>query len=149
MSFLYPAFLFALFAIAIPIIIHLFNFRKFRVVYFSNVKFLQNVLLETKAKSKLKHLLILLMRILAIASAVIAFAQPYIPENTTQNVSSGIVSLHVDNSFSMDAEGKDGNLLEVAKNKARNIVSAFPAGTKFLLTTNDKEFNSQIGRAHV
>src|SRR3989339_73291 len=152
MSFLYPTFLFALFAIAIPIIIHLFNFRKFRVVYFSNVKFLQNVLLETKAKSKLKHLLILLLRILTIAAAVIAFAQPFIPDNTSRkNPASGIVSIHIDNSFSMDAEGKEGNLLEVAKNKARSIATAFPAGTKFLLTTNDRDFGShhQINKEQV
>ena len=47
MQFLYPGFLFALAAIAIPIIIHLFNFRKFKKVYFTNVAFLKEIKHET------------------------------------------------------------------------------------------------------
>ena len=66
MKFAYPAVLFALFAVAIPIIIHLFNFRKFKKIYFSNVSFLREVKKESQSKSKLKHLLILASRILAI-----------------------------------------------------------------------------------
>ena len=81
MKFLYPQFLYALTALAIPIIIHLFNFRKFKTIYFSNVRFLKEVKQQTKAQSELKHLLILLSRLLAITSLVLAFAQPYIPEN--------------------------------------------------------------------
>ena len=81
MKFAYPEFLYALFAIAIPIIIHLFNFRKFKKIYFSNVEFLKEVQQETQAKSKLKHLLILLSTILAIAFLVFAFAQPFVPSS--------------------------------------------------------------------
>ena len=80
MKFLYPQFLWALFAIAIPIIIHLFNFRRFKRVYFSNVALLKQVDLETKKSSKVRHLLVLLARILAITCLVLAFAQPYFPE---------------------------------------------------------------------
>ena len=47
MKFAYPEFLYALFAIAIPIVIHLFNFRKFKKIYFSNVEFLKEVQQET------------------------------------------------------------------------------------------------------
>src|SRR5690606_15816754 len=82
MKFVYPEFLYALFAIAIPIVIHLFNFRKFKKIYFSNVQFLKEVTQETQSKSKLKHLLILISRILAISFLVFAFAQPYIPTNS-------------------------------------------------------------------
>ncbi|MDO9613526.1 MAG: BatA domain-containing protein, partial [Bacteroidota bacterium] len=41
MSFLYPVFLFALLALAIPVIIHLFNFRRYKTLYFSNVTLLK------------------------------------------------------------------------------------------------------------
>ena len=51
MKFLYPQFLYALALVAIPIIIHLFNFRKFRTVYFSNVQFLKSVKEKTKSQS--------------------------------------------------------------------------------------------------
>ncbi|MCX6256715.1 MAG: BatA domain-containing protein [Bacteroidia bacterium] len=138
MSFLFPGFLFALSAVSIPIIIHLFNFRKYKTVYFSNIKFLWNIKQETKAKSQLKHLLVLLCRILAIASLVLAFAQPYIPvSGKIKSNAKEIAGIYLDNSFSMEAESSDGNVLEVAKNKIRNITGAYRAGTEFLFLTND------------
>ena len=79
MKFAHPEILWALLALAIPILVHLFNFRKFRRVQFSNVAFLKEVQQETKSKSKLKHLLILASRLLAILFIVFAFAQPFIP----------------------------------------------------------------------
>ncbi|MFN5705890.1 MAG: BatA domain-containing protein, partial [bacterium] len=80
MNFVYPSFLFALSAIAIPIIIHLIQLRKYKRLYFSNVKFLQNIEQEQRKSNKLKNLLILLVRILTIICLVLAFAQPYIPQ---------------------------------------------------------------------
>ncbi len=137
-QFLYPEFLFALFAVAIPIIIHLFNFRRYKTVYFSNVRFLKNIKEETQSKSKLKHILVLISRILAITALVLAFAQPYIPENKDNKVvNNQIVSIYIDNSFSMEADSKFGNLLEVAKNKAINISDTYKADAKFLLITNE------------
>ena len=79
MQFIYPAFLWALAALAIPIIIHLFYFRRFKKVAFSNVKFLQEVKEETSMRSRLRNLLVLLVRCLALAALVFAFAQPFIP----------------------------------------------------------------------
>lgn len=144
MNFTYPAFLFALSAIAIPIIIHLFNFRKFKTVYFSNVRFLKEVKQETQAKSKLKHLLVLAARILAILFLVFAFAQPYIPLNN-KKIAAGdkLVSIFVDNSFSMDAINKNGTLLDEAKKRATEIVSAYKPTDRFQLLTNDFEGKHQ------
>lgn len=140
MSFLYPAFLFALAAVAIPVIIHLFNFRSYKTVYFSNLNFLKNIKQETKARSQLKHLLVLLMRILAIAAIVIAFAQPYIPVSDAKvNPKKDMVGIYIDNSFSMDAESRYGKLIEVAKKRARSIAEAYPANTDFVFLTNDFE----------
>ncbi|HAX95700.1 MAG TPA: hypothetical protein DCY35_04150, partial [Prolixibacteraceae bacterium] len=98
MRFLYPAFLFALFAIIIPILIHLFSFRKFTTVYFSNVNYLKNIKRESKRKSQLKHLLMLLARIMAITCLVFLFAQPYIPpDNQEQKITAGIINIYIDN----------------------------------------------------
>jgi len=63
MSFLYPYFLFALLAVAIPIIIHLFNFKRFKTIYFSNVELIKLIKKEARKKSKLKKLVILTSRI--------------------------------------------------------------------------------------
>ncbi|PLW99845.1 MAG: hypothetical protein C0594_16555, partial [Marinilabiliales bacterium] len=107
MQFLYPGFLYALSALSIPIIIHLFNFRKYKTVYFSNVAFIKDVKKETKAKSQLKNLLILLFRLLTITALVMAFAQPYIPTNNSMKQNKKEKACrYIENSFSMDAEGK-------------------------------------------
>lgn len=79
MSFLYPTFFWALLIIGVPIIIHLFNFRIYKTVYFSNIKFLQNIKDASESKSKLKNLIILILRILVISALVLAFARPYVP----------------------------------------------------------------------
>lgn len=138
MKFLFPTFLFALFAVAIPVIIHLFSFKRHKTVYFSNVDFLKDIKKESKKQSILKQLLILAARILAITFLVFAFAQPYIPTNQdAQRQPNQIVAVYVDNSFSMNALSEQGQLLEVARNKALEICLAYPSGTKFRLFTND------------
>ena len=122
MEFLYSQFLYALALVAIPIIIHLFNFRKFKTVYFSNLRFLKSVKEKTKSQSQLKHLLILLSRILAISSIVFAFAQPYLPdENTNNKANHFAANIYIDNSFSMDGENQSGRLLQTAQKQANCI----------------------------
>jgi len=141
-SFLYPVFLFALFAALIPVIIHLFNFRRYKIVYFSNLKFLQNLQNQTQSTSNLKHLLILICRILVIIFLVFAFAQPFIPSSKSIKFQNqNIVSIYIDNSFSMDAESKYGKMIEIAKKKSKDITDAYSSDTKFLLITND--YNSK------
>ncbi len=138
MKFLYPQFLYALALIAIPIIIHLFNFRKFRTVYFSNVQFLKSVKEKTKSQSKLKHLLILFSRILAITALVLAFSQPYIPvDKSSQKAKKYAVSIYIDNSFSMNAENEKGRLLLNAKQHAQAIVDAYSNSDEFYILYND------------
>lgn len=138
MKFLFPAFLFALFTIAVPVIIHLFSFKRHKTVYFSNVEFLKDIKKESKKQSRLKQLLILAARILTIIFLVFAFAQPYIPTNRdAQKQVNQLVAIYVDNSFSMNALSEQGQLLEVARNKALEICLAYPGGTKFRLFTND------------
>ena len=138
MSFLYPSFLFALFAISIPIIIHFFNFRSYKTVYFSNTTFLKNIKSQTRSKSTLKHLLILLMRILTVAALVFAFSKPFIPVNnkTTNNIDA-VVGIYIDNSFSTQSEGKYGKIIDVEKNRALNIIEAYPENQKFLYLNNN------------
>ncbi len=144
MKFLYPQFLWALFAIAIPIIIHLFNFRRFKKVQFSNLAMLKKVELQTNKRSKLRHILVLFSRILAIASLVIAFAQPYFPTNSEVIVAGKkSISIYLDNSFSMGMESPDGDLLYLAKQKAIDIANSYKPTDEFQLLTNDFEGKHQ------
>ncbi|RNL54002.1 vWA domain-containing protein [Pedobacter jejuensis] len=144
MNFLYPGFLFALLSVAIPIIIHLFNFRKFKKVYFSNVQLLKEVEQQNSSKEKLKNLLILFARILAIIFLVLAFAQPYIPLNNQKTTAlNNAVSVYIDNSYSMEAVNKDGNLLDEAKRRAKELIKGFGINDRFQLLTNDFEGKHQ------
>ncbi len=131
-----PQLLYFLFAIAIPILIHLFNFRKHKTIYFSSIRFLKEIKEDNRKKANLKNILILLSRILAISFLVLAFAKPYIPSNTIQKSSKDIF-IYIDNSFSMDAENENGRLLAIAKQKANSIYKSYPTESNFWLITND------------
>src|ERR1700757_1756281 len=131
MSFLYPSFLFALAALSIPIIVHLFNFRRYKKIFFTNVRFLKEVQQESRAKSTLKRLLILTSRLLALGCLVMAFAQPILPGEHVVKKGVRMISLYIDNSFSMQAANKNGTLLEDAKHKATEIIKASSASDKF------------------
>jgi hypothetical protein len=137
MSFLYPSILFFIGLIALPVIIHLFRFRKFRIVYFSNLRFLRDATLETRSRSRLKHLLVLLCRILAILALVFAFSQPFLPGGIQQTTSDQIVAIYIDNSFSMQQQGETGTMLEEARSAAIDIISAYPPSTRFIVISND------------
>jgi hypothetical protein len=144
MQFVYPGFLFALFAISIPIIIHLFNFRRYKKIVFSDIRFLKQVIEKNQKQQNIKNWLVLLCRILAISFLVIAFAQPYLPYQKNKSIQKDkTVSIFVDNSFSMSAMGKDGELLETAKNKARQIVDVYKSDCQFQLLSNDFEGKHQ------
>ncbi len=143
MQFLFPSFLWALLALAIPVIIHLFYFRRFKKVYFTNVKYLKEIKEETSNKNKLKNLLVLLARCLALTALVLAFAQPFIPKDG--NIKAGInhVSLFVDNSYSMTATKEDVPLLDYAKDKARAVIEAYSEEDWYQILTHDFEGRHQ------
>ncbi len=143
MQFLYPTSLFALATILIPIIIHLFHFRRFKTVYFTNVKFLKEVKEETSNRNKVKHLLVLLSRILAIAGLVFAFAQPFIPQGDEVKTGEKAVSVFVDNSYSMSSLNAEVPLIEKAKQRAKEIIEAYNVEDRFQILTMDFEGRHQ------
>ena len=117
---------------------HLFHFRRYKKVYFSNVALLREMQEETKRQSNLRRLLILAARILAVVFLVLAFAQPYIPNKLTQKTEqTAYVSVFLDNSFSMGGNDSYGMLLEHGKNRVREIVAAYKPSDNFQLVTND------------
>lgn len=139
MSFLHPGFLYALFALAVPIILHFFSLKKYKKVYFSNFTFLEALQQQRKNSSKLKNLLLLLLRLVVLTAIVFAFASPYFSPRQSGQVSGKQeqVILYADNSFSMSNTGSKGSLLDEAKKCLFDIVSTYPTGTSFTLLTND------------
>jgi hypothetical protein len=144
MAFLYPGFLFALLALAIPVIIHLFNFRQYKKVYFSNVQFLKDVQKQQSSRRNLKNRLILAARMLALAFLVMAFAKPFLPaQNAADAGKQQAVSIFVDNSYSMQTLNREGSLLDEAKRRAKEIASAYAINDRFQLITQDFEGKQQ------
>lgn len=140
MAFLFPLFLFSLLCVGIPILIHLFNFRRYKKIYFTNVKYLLDVEKEAKSRNRLKNIILLTLRMLAIICLVFAFTQPFFPKkNSTVSPGRKYVAIYLDNSFSMNNETKEGQLLEVAKKKVEEVVKYYKNEDKFQLLCNQPE----------
>lgn len=137
MSFVYPSFLWALTALSIPIIIHLFNFRKTTRIYFSNTKLLRQVKQETTQKRKLKQYLVLASRLLFILFLVLAFAQPFLPANEQLSAGKNKI-IYIDNSQSMTLPVEDKfRSFDAAITFVQEIADVFPPDTRYQLITND------------
>ena len=111
MQFYHPEVLYALVLLIIPILVHLFQLRRFKTEYFTNVKFLKKISLQTRKSSRVKKWLVLASRLLALAAMILAFAQPYFPSRNLYAKGAEMV-IFLDNSYSMEAFGKKGKLLE-------------------------------------
>lgn len=134
----HPLYLIGLVAAGIPIAIHLLHLRRYRKVYFSNVQLLQALQQEHRRKERLRQWLVLAMRILAILFLVLAFCQPVIPHKEGAMQPGGtVVSVYLDNSYSMERGDREGSLLETGRQKAREIAAAYPRDAQFQLLTCD------------
>ncbi len=145
MYFLYPNFLWALSLLAIPIIIHFFNIRRYKRVYFSHTQIIKSITQQSQVKNKLKEYLILIERLLAMLFLILAFAQPTLHDKK-QNIwtqKHGEVVIYIDNSFSMENIGNYAKLFETAIGKAKEILSSFSKSAKFIILTNDSEIKSE------
>ncbi|MFY0653725.1 MAG: BatA domain-containing protein [Cyclobacteriaceae bacterium] len=137
MSFLYPSFLWGLLALAIPIIVHLFNFRKAKKIYFSNVSFLENVKESSSSKMKLKYWLVLASRLLLVFFLVLAFAQPFLPGNE-KGMDSTLVKIYLDNSqSSSNLTESEISGLDLGVGYMDEIIKLYPKQTQYQIITND------------
>ena len=135
MFFLQPSFLWGLFAVSVPIIIHLLNRRRHRTVQWAAMQFLLKATRESRGKKRLRHLLILASRALAIAALIFAAALPVI----NQFIGSGggkpdLVVLVLDRSLSMETKpnGGDRPRRELAIQRLRDSLADL-SGTRVVL----------------
>lgn len=137
MQFAFPLFLIALASILIPLIIHLFYFQRYKTEYFSNVRFLKELVEEKQTRSRLQNILVLLARIFFLVFLVLAFAQPFLQDNKkSENERPDFVSIFIDNSFSMEGLSSETPVFQVAVNRAKEIIHSYPEGTSFQILTN-------------
>ena len=141
MQFKHPELLYFLFLLVIPILVHLFQLRKFKTEYFTNVKFLKELALQTRKSSKLKKYLLLATRMLLLAFMIIAFAQPFFKAKDSKNATNELYIV-LDNSFSMQAKGQKGELL---KRAVQDLLEHTPENANFsLITCSENYWNTDI-----
>ena len=121
MNFLSPLFLGGLAALAIPVIIHLINREKRVVVQFPSLMFLHKIPYRSVRRQKIRHLLLLLLRCLALLLFVAAFARPWF--DRSKHAGAGASGAHevvilIDRSFSMGY----GDRWKAALDKAGEII---------------------------
>ncbi|MCK0131140.1 BatA domain-containing protein [Flavobacteriaceae bacterium F08102] len=141
MQFKHPEILFALFLLIIPIVVHLFQLRRFQKVPFTNVQFLKEVELQTRKSATLKKWLILFTRLLLFTALIFAFAQPYLANSKQQKPTQ--THIYLDNSFSMQAQGESGELF---KRALQDIIAEGDESTNFNLFTNDGTYLDLNGK---
>lgn len=134
MQFKHPELLYAFFLLLIPILVHLFQLRKFKKEAFTNVDFLKHISIQTRKSSKLKKWLTLLLRLLALAAIIIAFAQPYISKAGSAFDTEQETVLWLDTSFSMQKKGANGELL---KRAVQELIENTNDTKVFTLFTNE------------
>ncbi len=121
MGFLYPLFLLAGLAIAIPVAIHLFDLRRFRRVVFPATRFLKESVLRSRRQSRLRERLLLLLRCLFLITLSLAFAQPLWNRSTGDSTRTLQVVV-LDNGPATGARKTGRTLLESNKDIARRIL---------------------------
>ena len=139
-----PQFLYGILALIIPLIIHLFNFRISKRIYFSNNYLLKRIIQSNKAKNKFRHWLILISRILVYTFLVLAFAGPYFPSSSPVFDSEETI-VYLDNSQSMTREVAHGlNGFDIATDQALQLSTIYPRNTSFRLFTNNFTIGSRF-----
>lgn len=137
MSFLAPAFLLGLAAIAVPVIIHLIHREKRVVVEFPSLMFLQRIPYKSVRRQKIRHLLLLILRCVAFALLAAAFARPFFERNQPAVATSGAreVVILLDRSASMGYGGR----WKAARDAAKKAASALAPGDHGTLVLFDDD----------
>ena len=138
MTFLYPLFLSALAALAVPVLIHLFNLRKYKTVFFPSTRFLRDIKLTSRKQSELRYKLLLATRMLFLAALVFAFAQPYFPGTNADTATDRLQVIYLDNSPSMTVKKGNRTLFDISREAAAAQVKQARRGSRFLVFTNDR-----------
>ncbi len=136
MQFKHPEILYFLFLLVIPILVHLFQLRRFIKEYFTNVQFLKELSVQTRKSSKIKKYLLLASRLLLLGFLILAFAQPFFKSKNSKNASNEMYII-LDNSYSMQAKGQKGELL---KRAVEDLLQHAPENLNFSLITNSENF---------
>jgi hypothetical protein len=148
MMFLNPLALLALAAAAIPILVHLFNFRRPRKIDFSSLVFLRELERSAMQRMRIRQWLLLALRTLAIACLVLAFSRPSITGPLAGFIGSSgprAVAIVLDNSLSMTVGERQGDRLRIAKDAAMMLAAEADPNDQFFVITTSGEVEPTPG----
>ncbi|MCK5256672.1 MAG: BatA domain-containing protein, partial [Deltaproteobacteria bacterium] len=132
LSFLSPLFLIGLAAIALPIIAHLISRKSGVKKSFPAVNFLISSQGELATRSKIKDIILLILRALILVFIVLVFAKPAVFSfSTAQDNTPKSQAIVVDNSFSMGY----GNNFSRALSKTQDLIDSLPDGSSAFITS--------------
>jgi hypothetical protein len=136
MTFLNGLFLFGLFAGLVPILIHLLARRRAAKRDFPSLDFLNEILFRKIQRARLRQLLLLLLRVLAVCALAVALARPAIGL-LGGSVSSGSTAMAIilDNSLSMNARWKSESTFRKATRIAKKIGATLGRGDEAYVVT--------------
>lgn len=123
MSFLAPLFLVALAGLVGPILLHLTRQERGRPIRFPSLMFLEKIPFQEKSRRRIRHWVLLIMRLAALALVIAAFARPFVRGGRLASVGGPAaeeVVVMLDRSWSMEM----GENWEEAVSRARSVVSA-------------------------
>jgi hypothetical protein len=123
LSFLSPLFLAGAAAASLPILLHLLKRQPEMRVKFAAVKLIKQAPVEHTDKRRLRELLLLALRVVALILLALAFARPFVASGAAIG-STGVTVVALDTSYSLAAPGR----FERAKALAREAVAKAPAG---------------------
>ncbi|MBL50160.1 MAG: hypothetical protein CMP28_14605 [Roseibacillus sp.] len=129
MSFLNTAMLWGLAALAVPIVIHLLNRRRFRRVRWAAMRFLKMSVEQNQRRMKLEDWILLLLRCALVALLALLVARPVMEGIAGVPGSRVAAAILIDNSASMGSREGQGSRLELAREAARAIVDGLPQGS--------------------
>ena len=115
MSFLNQALLFGLFAVSIPIIIHLMNRRRFRRVPWAAMRFLNVSVEQNQRRMRLEDWILLILRCALVALLALAVARPVVEGLRGLPGSKVAAAVILDTSASMGTTAGDGTRLDRAR----------------------------------
>ena len=128
MTFLTPSVLWFLGAVTIPILIHLLSRLRINKVEFSTVRFIKQLETSSIRKVQIQKILLLLLRVLALASLVMMMAQPvtqgFMPGWLAAELDARLVMI-IDNSASMTVKDGEKTFLDRSKNETMALVPLF------------------------
>ncbi len=131
LSFLSPLFLIGLAAIALPVIAHLISRKSSLKKSFPAVKFLISTQGQLASRSRIKDLVLLLLRALILVLIVLIFAKPAVFSFSQKMDKTPVsVAIVIDNSFSMGYEDN----FKRAQDKAQDMIGSLPDGSFAFIT---------------